>query len=186
MPSIEVHIVQSAEPPIGIGEPVVPTVGPAVSHAILAATGKRLRTLPLSFRRNKMMIRVGSSQNSDPRLGRCFPVLHCRPGNQRTRPQGPSLCPLLQLGAFCPLWTLVLPFLTRCTRRFPLDGLRRDPKRRSADSGCRASLGAHNAYPMGYPVLHILPLSRGLSNVFFAPSVGAHPEMGSMQRCISW
>lgn len=70
------------------------------------------------------------------------------------------------------LWTLVLPFLTRCTRKFPLNGPRRDPKRRSADSGCRGSRGARNAHPMGYPVLHILPLSRGLSNVFFAPFSG--------------
>jgi isoquinoline 1-oxidoreductase subunit beta len=48
MPKVEVHIVPSTEAPTGIGEPVVPTVGPAVSNAIFAATGKRVRTLPLS------------------------------------------------------------------------------------------------------------------------------------------
>jgi isoquinoline 1-oxidoreductase beta subunit len=48
MPKVEVYIVNSAEPPSGIGEPTVPPIGPAVSNAIFAATGRRVRTLPLS------------------------------------------------------------------------------------------------------------------------------------------
>jgi isoquinoline 1-oxidoreductase beta subunit len=47
MPKVEVHIVPSKETPIGIGEPPVPPVGPAVANAVFAATGKRLRVLPL-------------------------------------------------------------------------------------------------------------------------------------------
>jgi isoquinoline 1-oxidoreductase beta subunit len=48
MPTVEVYIVNSEEPPSGIGEPTVPPIGPAVSNAIFAATGTRVRTLPLS------------------------------------------------------------------------------------------------------------------------------------------
>jgi isoquinoline 1-oxidoreductase beta subunit len=48
MPKVEVHIVQSSAPPSGIGEPPVPTVGPAVANAYFAATRKRIRTLPFS------------------------------------------------------------------------------------------------------------------------------------------
>ncbi len=47
MPQVEVHIVASAAPPTGIGEPGVPPVAPAVANAILAATGKALTRLPL-------------------------------------------------------------------------------------------------------------------------------------------
>src|SRR5229473_564495 len=47
MPRVEAHIVQSSEKPGGVGEPGVPPVAPAVANAVFAATGKRLRRLPL-------------------------------------------------------------------------------------------------------------------------------------------
>jgi isoquinoline 1-oxidoreductase beta subunit len=47
MPLVEVHMVPSAAAPTGIGEPGVPSVAPAVANAITAATGKRLRRLPI-------------------------------------------------------------------------------------------------------------------------------------------
>lgn len=46
-PAIEVHIVQSAEAPGGIGEPGTAALAPAVTNAIYAATGKRVRKLPV-------------------------------------------------------------------------------------------------------------------------------------------
>lgn len=47
-PKIEVHIVQSSDEPGGIGEPGTSAVAPALCNAIFAATGKRLRKLPVS------------------------------------------------------------------------------------------------------------------------------------------
>jgi isoquinoline 1-oxidoreductase beta subunit len=46
-PAIEVHIVQSFEPPGGMGEAGTSAIAPAVTNAIFAATGKRLRKLPI-------------------------------------------------------------------------------------------------------------------------------------------
>jgi isoquinoline 1-oxidoreductase beta subunit len=46
-PAIDVHLVASAEAPGGIGEPGTSAVMPAVANAIFAATGKRLRKLPV-------------------------------------------------------------------------------------------------------------------------------------------
>ena len=47
MPAIEVHIVRSKEKPGGIGETAVPPAAPALTNAIFAATGKRIRRLPI-------------------------------------------------------------------------------------------------------------------------------------------
>ncbi len=46
-PAIEVHIVQSREPPGGMGEPGTSAIVPAVTNAVFAATGKRVRKLPI-------------------------------------------------------------------------------------------------------------------------------------------
>lgn len=48
MPKVEVYIVQSSEKMGGVGEPGLPPVAPAITNAIFAATGKRLRTLPIA------------------------------------------------------------------------------------------------------------------------------------------
>jgi isoquinoline 1-oxidoreductase beta subunit len=46
-PAVEVHIVRNSEPPGGMGEAGTSAIVPAVANAIFAATGERLRTLPV-------------------------------------------------------------------------------------------------------------------------------------------
>jgi len=46
-PAIDVHLVSSSEAPGGVGEPGTSAVIPAVTNAIFAATGRRIRKLPV-------------------------------------------------------------------------------------------------------------------------------------------
>ena len=47
-PAIEVHLIESSEPPTGVGEVSVPSVAPALANAIAALTGTRIRQLPIN------------------------------------------------------------------------------------------------------------------------------------------
>ena len=46
-PNINVSIIPSTEKPGGVGEPGLPPIAPAIANAVFAATGKRLRKLPI-------------------------------------------------------------------------------------------------------------------------------------------
>ncbi|PZQ16615.1 MAG: aldehyde oxidase [Rhodanobacter denitrificans] len=50
MPAVEVHIVASTEKPTGVGEPGTAVAAPAVVNALFAATGRRVRRLPIDPR----------------------------------------------------------------------------------------------------------------------------------------
>ncbi len=50
MPQIAVHIVPSADPPTGMGEPGLPPLAPAFANAVARLTGKPVRALPFDLR----------------------------------------------------------------------------------------------------------------------------------------
>jgi len=58
MPEVEVFIVESLDNPGGIGEPGVPPIAPAVANAVFAATGVRLRQLPMTAERVKEAMKL--------------------------------------------------------------------------------------------------------------------------------
>jgi len=49
VPAIEIHVMPSINAPGGVGEPGLPPLAPALANAVFAATGKRLRTLPMNL-----------------------------------------------------------------------------------------------------------------------------------------
>jgi len=48
LPTLDVHVIPNDARPGGVGETAVPPVAPSICNAIFAATGKRLRTLPIA------------------------------------------------------------------------------------------------------------------------------------------
>ena len=55
MPELDIHIIENSEAPGGVGEAGLPPVAPALGNAIFAATGVRLRNLPIDINNLSMV-----------------------------------------------------------------------------------------------------------------------------------
>jgi CO/xanthine dehydrogenase Mo-binding subunit len=47
VPEIEIEFLPSTETPVGLGEPATTAIGPAIGNAVFAASGARVRHLPI-------------------------------------------------------------------------------------------------------------------------------------------
>lgn len=60
VPEIEVELMPSDEAPVGLGEPATTVVAPAIGNAIFAASGARLRHLPIRPEAVRQALKVAS------------------------------------------------------------------------------------------------------------------------------
>jgi isoquinoline 1-oxidoreductase beta subunit len=63
MSELEVHIIQSFDPPGGMGKAWTSPIVPAVTNGIFAATGKRLRKLPVDTIALKQLVNGAGTKN---------------------------------------------------------------------------------------------------------------------------
>jgi len=73
-PEMHVHLVPSGQSPTGAGDPAVPVIAPALCNAIFAATGKRIRTLPIDTGQLKDSPAAGPAAPAAPNAPAAIPI----------------------------------------------------------------------------------------------------------------